>query len=87
MVGVPKVKRDKFSVFNFLSVTESREAAGELRHYRMGKGWGKEENRLRCLHGPVGSQVQYQPAEHRRDQTLQSVCVRQILFLTVTLQQ
>ncbi|XP_017295369.1 G patch domain-containing protein 1 isoform X2 [Kryptolebias marmoratus] len=27
VVGVPKVKRDKFSVFNFLTVTESREMA------------------------------------------------------------
>ncbi|XP_022605967.1 G patch domain-containing protein 1 [Seriola dumerili] len=26
LVGLPKVKRDKFSVFNFLTVTESREA-------------------------------------------------------------
>lgn len=29
-VGVPKVKRDKFSVFNFLTVAESREAPGEF---------------------------------------------------------
>ncbi|CAB1448799.1 unnamed protein product [Pleuronectes platessa] len=27
MLGLPKVKRDKFSVFNFLTVTESRETA------------------------------------------------------------
>lgn len=27
-MGLPKVKRDKFSVFNFLTVTESREAPG-----------------------------------------------------------
>lgn len=32
IVGLPKVKRDKFSVFNFLTVTESREAAGNFIH-------------------------------------------------------
>lgn len=31
-MGLPKVKRDKFSVFNFLTVTESREAAGNFIH-------------------------------------------------------
>lgn len=29
-VGLPKVKRDKYSVFNFLTVTESRDPPGEF---------------------------------------------------------
>lgn len=29
-MGLPKVKRDKFSVFNFLTVTESRDPPGEF---------------------------------------------------------
>lgn len=29
-VGLPKVKRDKFSVFNFLTVTESKDPPGEF---------------------------------------------------------
>lgn len=32
MIGLPKVKRDKFSVFNFLTVTESRETTGRFIH-------------------------------------------------------
>uniref|UniRef100_A0A8C5ECT8 G-patch domain-containing protein n=1 Tax=Gouania willdenowi TaxID=441366 RepID=A0A8C5ECT8_GOUWI len=31
MVGLPKVKRDKFSVFNFLTVSDSQQLIGELR--------------------------------------------------------
>ncbi|XP_028258548.1 G patch domain-containing protein 1 isoform X2 [Parambassis ranga] len=37
LVGLPKVKRDKFSVFNFLTVTESREAAAPPKPPEPGK--------------------------------------------------
>uniref|UniRef100_A0A3Q1INK6 G-patch domain-containing protein n=1 Tax=Anabas testudineus TaxID=64144 RepID=A0A3Q1INK6_ANATE len=35
LVGLPKVKRDKFSVFNFLTVTESRETTGNFIHLQL----------------------------------------------------
>uniref|UniRef100_A0A3B4WM79 G patch domain containing 1 n=1 Tax=Seriola lalandi dorsalis TaxID=1841481 RepID=A0A3B4WM79_SERLL len=38
LVGLPKVKRDKFSVFNFLTVTESREATGRFTHLHVSAG-------------------------------------------------
>ncbi|XP_040893988.1 G patch domain-containing protein 1 isoform X2 [Toxotes jaculatrix] len=37
VVGLPKVKRDKFSVFNFLTVTESRETAAPPKPPETGK--------------------------------------------------
>ncbi|XP_070759386.1 G patch domain-containing protein 1 [Enoplosus armatus] len=37
MVGLPKVKRDKFSVFNFLTVTESRETPAPPKPPEAGK--------------------------------------------------
>ncbi|XP_061592405.1 G patch domain-containing protein 1 isoform X2 [Cololabis saira] len=37
LVGLPKVKRDKFSVFNFLTVTESREMAAPPKPPASGK--------------------------------------------------
>ncbi|XP_030578448.1 G patch domain-containing protein 1 isoform X2 [Archocentrus centrarchus] len=37
LLGLPKVKRDKFSVFNFLTVTESREAAAPPKPPEPGK--------------------------------------------------
>ncbi|GLD55669.1 G patch domain-containing protein 1 isoform X2, partial [Lates japonicus] len=37
MIGLPKVKRDKFSVFNFLTVTESRETTAPPKPPEMGK--------------------------------------------------
>ncbi|XP_071346026.1 G patch domain-containing protein 1 isoform X2 [Trachinotus anak] len=37
MVGLPKVKRDKFSVFNFLTVTESREITAPPKPPESGK--------------------------------------------------
>uniref|UniRef100_A0A4W6CV55 G patch domain containing 1 n=1 Tax=Lates calcarifer TaxID=8187 RepID=A0A4W6CV55_LATCA len=37
MIGLPKVKRDKFSVFNFLTVTESRETTAPPKPPETGK--------------------------------------------------
>ncbi|XP_049896144.1 G patch domain-containing protein 1 isoform X4 [Epinephelus moara] len=51
LVGLPKVKRDKFSVFNFLTVTESRETTAPPKPPEAGKKsrWDvsdqKEENK------------------------------------------
>lgn len=38
LVGLPKVKRDKFSVFNFLTVPDSRGDSGELTSFFWRKG-------------------------------------------------
>ncbi|XP_063336671.1 G patch domain-containing protein 1 isoform X2 [Pelmatolapia mariae] len=48
IVGLPKVKRDKFSVFNFLTVTESREAAAPPKPPESGKKsrWDVSEQKV-----------------------------------------
>ncbi|XP_024150811.1 G patch domain-containing protein 1 [Oryzias melastigma] len=61
LVGLPKVKRDKFSVFNFLTVTESREPTASPKPPDSGKKsrWdvseSKEEKKKEDLSDPLGT--------------------------------
>ncbi|XP_068166109.1 G patch domain-containing protein 1 isoform X2 [Antennarius striatus] len=64
MVGVPKVKRDKFSIFNFLTVGDSRDASALLKPPEPDKKsrWDVSEQKKKDLGGDQNQKDPKQPA-------------------------
>ncbi|XP_029001004.1 G patch domain-containing protein 1 [Betta splendens] len=72
-VGLPKVKRDKFSVFNFLTVTESREMTAPPKPSESSKKsrWDVSDRKNEKKHGDSESELHNtaQTSETKLDQT------------------